>query len=45
MSMLGTKASNGTDLGVALVDFEGPDAGGVVDGGILVALDGLIFFA
>ena len=36
--------SNGAGLGMALIDFEGPDAGGIVDGGILVALDGLLVF-
>ena len=35
---------DGTGLGMALIDFEGPDAGGIVDGGILVALDGLLVF-
>ena len=36
---------DGTGLGLALVDFDGLDAGGIVDGGIiLVALDGLIVF-
>ena len=36
--------SDGTGLCIALIDFEGPDAGGIVDGGILVALDRLLVF-
>ena len=35
---------DGTGLGVALVDFEGPDAGCVVNGGVLITLDGLLVF-
>ena len=31
-------------LGVALIDFESPDTGCIVDGRVLVSLDGLVVF-
>ena len=36
---------DGIYLGVPVVDFEGPDAGGVVNGGVLVAFDRLPVFS
>ena len=34
-----------TGLGVTFVDFEGPDAGGIIDSRVLIAFDGLVVFA
>ena len=36
---------DGVDLGVPAVDLESSDAGGVVDGGVLVAFDWLSVFS
>ena len=36
---------DGASLGVALIDFEGSDAGGIVDGRVLITLDGFFVFA
>ena len=36
---------NGIDLGVTVVDFKRPDAGGIVDGGVLAAFDRLAVFS
>ena len=32
-------------LGMALIDFEGPDAGGIVDGCVLISFDRFVVFA
>ena len=36
---------DGIYLGLPVVDFEGPDAGGVIDSGILIAFDRLAVFS
>ena len=35
---------DGIGLSVALVDFKGPDAGGIINSGVLITLDGLLVF-
>ncbi len=36
---------NGVDLIVTLIDLEGPDAGCIINGSVLVTLDRLVVFA